>query len=183
LLPSDSGARHRLASKGERLLREEKLLSKLAGSVSRYPHSTVAFSCTFKFRSACPAYRSAPPSPARRMLACPGGPLPPGCRAGKAEWSHGVRCTMDDGMTDESLDFAREPLRTAVIAVFRENGAGGDIRYVRTDDRTEVLFVLSTSGAASMHQRNIVMQLTALLKRKVFVTTESAATESRTVSL
>jgi hypothetical protein len=85
--------------------------------------------------------------------------------------------------TEESPDFAAEPLRTAMINVFRENGAHGDVKYVRTDDRSEVLFVLSTSGGAGMHQRNIVERLMALLHRKVFVTTESAATDGRTVSL
>lgn len=80
-------------------------------------------------------------------------------------------------------DFATEPLRSAVIRVFRDNGAQGTVTYVPADDRTEVLFVLTTSGGAAMNQRNIVVSLTALLDRKVFVTTESAATDGRTAAL
>jgi hypothetical protein len=74
-------------------------------------------------------------------------------------------------MNPHSADYTRGSLRDTVLSLFAEHGVTGEIRHAGELVGDEAVFVLTTGGAAMMRERELTSALTALLHRKVWVTT------------
>jgi hypothetical protein len=65
----------------------------------------------------------------------------------------------------------------------RQHGVQGPVEYSLAASADEAVFVLTTRGAARMNEPAITRELTDLLNRKVWITTESDIWEGRTALL
>lgn len=61
---------------------------------------------------------------------------------------------------------------TAIKALFDEYGVKGQVSVLTPVTADEAVFVVSTSGAATMNERPLTESLAKLLGRKVWVSTE-----------
>jgi hypothetical protein len=95
----------------------------------------------------------------------------------------GAAESMEHQMTDEEPNFTLEPLRSEVLSLFEEWGARGEIRYTKRGSGAEVVFVVTTAGAADMNELELTRDLTVLLRRKVAVATYSDGWADQTAIL
>jgi len=86
-------------------------------------------------------------------------------------------------MLTSEPDFSAEPIRTIVLDLFAKHGAQGQVRYAIGGGPDEAVFVLTTQGAANVNEMALTQELTALLRRKVWVTTYSDIWAGRTAIL
>ena len=70
----------------------------------------------------------------------------------------------------------------SALDLFRKHGAIDDIERVATDSPDEAIFVVSSKDVLRTRVRDLTEELQALLRRKVWVTTESGMF-GRTVKL
>lgn len=72
----------------------------------------------------------------------------------------------------------------AIRALFAEHSVTGeDIRVLVPQNDDEAVFVISTTAAAGMQERELTMALSALLRRKVWVVTDGPQWRGRTERL